>query len=91
MVAFPQGDDEISGGGFFRLCFLTSLESDKKRRIQITSKVMTENFERAAGVPEGFGGIGRGETLNEVGPERLVNALSGCAWLQKEALALAYA
>ena len=60
---------------------------DKKDRIRVSAEVMTQDVIRANSVAEVARDLFGGTAINEIGPERLVDALFGTTRLKEESAA----
>jgi hypothetical protein len=84
-ILLSQRDHLVPDTVGFRRSLRPLLRGEEERAIRMLAELVGEDAETSRGVPEPAGDFGRGEILDEEGPEGFVLAVSGIRGFEKEA------
>lgn len=87
VILLPQVDNGVPRGRFLGLRLRAAPRRRKEPGARVAAEMVAQDSKGSDRVAKGVGGVPRGTTLNEVGPQGLVLAVPGMRGLEKEATA----
>ena len=89
-ILLAQGDHFLAHRVPLGYGLRTFTRREEKLPMRILTKLMAQDPKTARGVAEVSCGLGRGKTLNEVGPQGLILAMGGIGRIQEHAGEICY-